>query len=406
MDLRSTAAQYDQLLADRLDTIVPALLDRTGIDCWLIIAREYNEDPAVRTMLPASWMAARRLTVLAFFPGERLSIGRYAIDDLFPAGWDPDAEPDQWKAIAAVVADRNPQRIAVNTSQSFSHADGLAHTDYVRLMEALGPDLGSRVESSEPLAVGWLETRSSAEMELYPGIVAASHEFLRRALSPEVIRPGATTTDDVVWWLRQAVADAGYGSWFQPTVSLQREAGTVGSFAQRPEADVIVAGDLVHIDFGITHLGLHTDMQQHAYVLPEGESSAPAGLAAGLAVANRLQDILMSEFIVGRTGNEILAQALSVAESEGIAATVYTHPIGLHGHAAGPTIGMWDQQGGVPGAGDYPLFSKTAYSIELNAAVSVPEWNDQTVKFMLEEDAYFDGAMTFLHGRQTELWLV
>lgn len=406
MDLRSTAAHYDRILAERLDTVVPMLLDRTGIDCWLIIAREYNEDPVARTMLPASWMAARRLTVLAFFPGERMAISRYGVDDLFPAAWNPEEEPDQWQAIAQVVQARDPRRIAVNVSRDFSHADGLAHSDYVALVEALGPDLSERVESGESLAVGWLETRTSAEMAVYPDIVAASHQFMRRALSSDVVSPGVTTTEDVTWWLRQSVADAGYGTWFQPTVSVQRFGGTSESFANRPEADVIKVGDLVHIDFGITHLGLHTDMQQHAYVLLPGESEAPAGLVAGLATANRLQDILAAEFVAGRTGNEILSSARSVATDEGITPCVYTHPIGLHGHAAGPTIGMWDQQQGVAGSGDYPLFEHTAYSIELNVEVGVDEWDGQAVKVMLEEDAYFDGVLRFLDGRQTEFWLI
>ena len=70
-------------------------------------------------------------------------------------------------------------------------------------------------------------------------------------------------------------------------------------------------------------------------------------------------------------------------------------------------IGLWDQQGGVPGKGDYPLYERTAHSIELNAAVSIPSWDDQIVRIMLEEDAYFDGERTtFLDGRQEELILI
>jgi Xaa-Pro aminopeptidase len=246
-------------------------------------------------------------------------------------------------------------------------------------------------------------------MEQYPAICRRAHEFLRRALSGEVVRPGQTTTADVEWWLRQEIAGRGFGSWFHPTVSVQRntDGGDTRNLASRSGEETIVTGDLIHIDFGIVYLGLHTDQQQHAYVLGPGEHAAPPGLLAGMRAGNRLQDILMAEFQAGRTGNEILAAARSRAASDGLAATIYSHPIGVHGHGAGPTIGLWDQQDGVVGAGDYPLWPDTAYSIELSVAVDVPEWGGQNVRIMLEEDAFFDGdQIEFMDDRQTDLWLI
>jgi Xaa-Pro aminopeptidase len=184
-------------------------------------------------------------------------------------------------------------------------------------------------------------------------------------------------------------------------------AGEEGDFSSRPEDTVIQPGDLLHVDFGITYLRLNTDTQQHAYVLKPGEREAPDGLDEALATGNRLQDILTNQFEAGRSGNEILAAALEQAEAEGINATIYTHPIGFHGHGAGPTIGLWDQQGGVPGKGDYPLYANTAYSIELNAAVSIPEWDSQEILVKLEEDAFFDGtSVQYIDGRQTTLHLI
>ena len=168
-----------------------------------------------------------------------------------------------------------------------------------------------------------------------------------------------------------------------------------------------MAGDLLHVDFGITYLRLNTDTQQHAYVLRDGELKAPDGLINGLKTSNRLQDILTENFIVGRTGNEILRLARQQALEEDIRPSIYTHPIGYHGHGAGPTIGMWDNQGDTVGKGDYPLYPHTAYSIELNSTVSVPEWDGQDVRFKLEEDAYFDGnKTTYIDGRQLEIILI
>jgi hypothetical protein len=115
----------------------------------------------------------------------------------------------------------------------------------------------------------------------------------------------------------------------------------------------------------------------------------------------------MRQFRTGRSGNELLAAARADTAAAGLDATIYSHPIGLHGHAAGPTIGLWDRQDGVPGSGDYPVFPNTSYSIELSVLEPVPEWGGKPVRFMLEEDAFFDGAQCrFLDGRQTHVWLI
>ena len=411
LSVREQSRLRDEWLATRLATVVPAIMERAGIDCWVLVAREYNEDPVVKTMLPATWLNARRRTILVFtsFGAERIAIARYAVGSAFPAGWDPEDEPDQWGRLAAYLEEQNPQCIGVNVSPTFALADGFSSSEYEQFQAALSPALRSRLVPAHDLAIGWLETRSPDEMSRYPEVCGRAHGLLRRALSGEVITPGTTTTTDLEWWLRQEVTDRGFDSWFQPTVSVQREeAGeTAGSFASKPGEETILPGDLVHIDFGIVYLGLHTDQQQHAYVLRPGEATAPQSLISGLAAANQLQDILMAELTVGRSGNDILAAARRKAADAGIDATIYSHPIGLHGHAAGPTIGLWDEQDGVPGAGDYPLWPQTAYSIELNVAISVSEWDGQSVRIMLEEDAFFDGCEArFMDGRQTEFWLI
>jgi Xaa-Pro aminopeptidase len=414
LPLRERAERHDAWLTRRLDTLVPELMRREGIAMWILVAREDNEDPVLATMLPASWLGgARRRTILVFHDHggdrgvERLAVARYPVGDAFPSAWDKEHQPDQWERLAELVAERDPDTIALDVSPTFAKADGLSASEREALLSALGPR-ASRVVSAERLAVGWLETRIPEELELYPEIVAVAHAILAEGLSSRAITPGRTTTQDLQWWFRERVAELRLGTWFHPSVSVQSAGGAArdGSFADERGGDVIRRGDLVHVDFGITYLGLNTDTQQHAYVLHEGETDAPEGLVQAMAVGNRLQELLMAEFVTGRTGNQILAAALAAAEAEGIDATIYTHPLGHHGHGAGPTIGMWDQQGGVPGSGDYPLYPSTAYSIELMAAVPVPEWSE-TVRIMLEEDALFDGErVRWLDGRQTRLHLV
>ena len=412
LPMRERAEVQDRWLADRLETVVPALMRREGIDLWIVSAREYDEDPVIETMLPATWLAARRRTTLVFWDDgdtvERLAVARYDVGP-FPRAWDPETQPDQWARVAEIVAERDPQRIGIDRSETFATADGLSSTEYEALWAALPETYRDRLVSAERLAVGWLETRTEAELATYPTIVRLARGILHEGLSGAAITPGVTTTDDLSWWYRDRVRSLGLTAWFHPSVSIQRAdaAGTDGDFSGRPDAGTILPGDLLWVDFGISYLGLQTDTQQMAYVLRPGETEAPGGLAAGLAAANRLQDLLTDQFVTGRTGNAVLAAALDAARAEGLAATIYTHPIGFHGHGAGPTIGLWDQQGGVPGRGDYPLFPNTAHSIELNVAASVPEWGDRVVRFMLEENAVFDGeTVRYLDPRQEALLLI
>ncbi len=420
LPMRERAALVDRWLEIRFQTVLPEIMRRDGVDLWIVAAREYNEDPVIRTMLPYTWLAARRRTVLLFHDRgpeegvERLAVARYDIGGI-PGAWNPETEPDQWARVAELVRERAPQKIGLNRSRDFGLADGLTATEYEALVEALGPDLASRLHDAETLAIAWLETRTPEEMAVYPGIVRLARTIISEGLSERAIQPGVTTTQDLSWWYRERIRELKLQTWFQPGVSVQRREGAMfggdegsqGDFSSRPPPDVILPGDLIHVDFGITYLRLNTDTQMHAYVLRPGETDAPPGLQEAFSTGNRLQDILTDEFVSGRTGNEILAAALAQAEEEGIRASIYTHPIGYHGHGAGPTIGLWDRQDGVPGKGDYPLFPMSAHSIELNARVPIPEWDGQDVRIALEEDALFDGESTwYIDPRMERLLLI
>lgn len=411
LSMNERAEVMDRWTENRLDKVVPELMRRENIDMWVLVAREYNEDPVLLTMLPATWQSSRRTTILMFIDNgetvERLAVARYDIG-FFETQWFPEDEPDQWKRFGQIVADRNPERIGVNISEHFALADGISHTDYQNLENSLPPELQGRIVSAENLAIGWLETRTPEEIIVYRQINRIAHSIVAEGLSEAVITPGITRTSDVQWWYRNRIRDLNLTAWFHPSVSVQRSEapGHSGDFSGSEDANVILPGDLVHVDFGIEYLGLATDTQRNAYILKHGETDAPAGLKMALKKANDLQDILTNEFDTGRTGNEILASALERAEREEVRATIYTHPIGYHGHAAGPTIGLWDQQGGVPGNGDYPLYPNTAHSIELNAEVFVPEWN-RDILMRLEEDAIFDGeTVRYTDGRMKEFYLI
>lgn len=406
LPLRQQAAIQDAWLSHRLKTIMPEIMRRHNLEAWLVIGREYNEDPLMGSLLPATMLSARRLTILAFFlhPDntlEQLTVSRYSIEPFYTAAWQVDQE-DQWEALARLIRERDPQTIGINYGHDFAFGDGLSYALYTQLVDALGPELSPRLCSAELAAVGWLEQRSEPEIAAYTGIVQIAHALVAEAFSNRVIHPGVTTPSDVIWWFRQRTHELGLTCWFQPSVSIQRQGHT-----ELPPTTTILPGDLLHCDFGLHYLGLATDTQQNAYVLKIGETDAPAGLQAALATGNQLQDILAAAMQVGKSGNEMLRAALATAAEAGIQASIYTHPIGYHGHGAGPTIGLWDAQQGVPGRGDYPLYNDTCHAMELNIRQSVPEWGGQEVRIALEQDILVhEGRVVFLVGRQTKLHLI
>lgn len=407
LGLKEQAAVYDGWLATRLEKLLPELMRREKLDMWLVICEEYNEDPVYLSLVPFTSLSARRLTMLVMFDRgsergvERFSVNRYGIGPLFPTIWKADEE-DQWQALARAVKERDPKRIGIDESNIFAFGDGLSASKKARLIQALGPEYAKRLVGAERLAVGWLERRLPEEIEVYNHICAVAHAVIREAFSSAVITAGITTTTDVEWWIWEKFRALGQTTWFHPGISLQRPKSS-----PHKDSPVIHPGDLLHCDIGINYLRLNTDTQQHAYVLRPGEADAPQGLKDALAQGNRLQDILLAEMKEGQTGNQILAAALKRARDEGLRPSIYTHPLGVHGHAAGPTIGLWDKQGGVPGPGDYPLFYDTVFSIELNVLAAVPEWENQDVQIALEQDAAFTRSGSFfLDKRQTELILI
>lgn len=423
LPLRRQAEVTNGWLRERLATVLPEVMRRERFDMWIVVAREYNEDPVLMSLLPAPMMSARRRTILVFHaPGaaegaetgafEAMAIANAGIglDGFYRPMWDKSrtaqAAEDQWQCLRRVVDERRPRRIGIDVAEHFAFGDGLSHHEHEALRAALGEETWARTASAERVAVGWLERRTRGEIDAAGGINQIAHGLIGEAFSSRVVHPGVTKATDVAWWLRQRTVDLGLTCWFQPTVSIQRHGVDLGDIGSSPD-EVIRPGDLLHCDFGLHYLGLATDTQQNAYVLRLGEEAPPAGLAHALEVANRQQDLLAAEMVAGRSGNEILAAVRAAMAGQGIEGRMYTHPIGVHGHGAGPIIGLYDQQDGVPGRGDLPLHDDTLHSFEMFAEVAVAEWGGQRVKLASEQIVAFTGGRVhFLGGRQAELHLI
>lgn len=437
--LREQAELQQRWLDQRMQAVLPALMAKHGVELWVVPMREYNEDPVFTSLVSPTTFAARRRTIYVFhnrctgnpLPGQswdpttctvdRIALGGTSQGGVYeamrstqvaagPAGarGQQQAElwgDEQWRVLRELLVKRNPRTITVNLSRTWAFADGFSAGEYLAMRETLGPQLSSRLKSTELLAVELIATRLPEEEVVFRKMQEVVWGIIDTAFSNAVITPGVTRTEDVVWWMRQKVNDLGLGSWFQPSVSVQRMGATQEQLGDNP---VIQRGDVLHCDFGIVAHRLNTDTQHMGYVLREGETDVPLGIQRALWNSNKLQDIVMSELKAGRTGNEILKASLDLMRAAGVNGTVYSHPIGMHGHGAGPLIGMWDRQDGIPGRGDSKVIPNMWYSIELQATTEVPEWNSQKLRSAQEEDAVVgaDGVARWAFQRQTRFWLV
>ena len=413
LNLKDRATLIEKIQKDRLDNLLPELMSKNGIDMWIIITREYNEDPIIKTLLPPTWLNARRRTILVFTfnestkKTESVAISRYNFGNNIKSIWDKEKNPNQMLALKDYIDKVNPKKIGLNYSENFALIDGISKSDYELFYSSISNDIKQRIVSAENLGIQWIETRTKLEKEIYKDLVSITQNIINEAFSNKVIEPGKTTTDDVVWWMREKVLELKLKTWFHPTVDVQRnEQSDLYAFDGKSKYDIIQSGDLVHCDFGISYLTLNTDCQQIAYVLKSDEKEAPEFLTKALKDANKLQDILTSEFELDKTGNEILLNSLKIAKEKGLDPQIYTHPLGTFGHSAGTTIGMWDSQGGVPIKGDVLMKYNTVYAIELNNKSFIKDWNKE-VRIMLEEAGLFEeNGFKYINGRQEEIILI
>lgn len=398
----------DKITQKRLQTILPAAMAECGIDLWLILASECNEDPVYPTLVPAAASQASRMTCLIFTLEPDGSLGAYSINKPNPLlarfyRQLPYGTDSQWDTIVRFLQERSPQKIGINISPVSALSGGLSHALYQELWEHLDDGLRSRLTDADLLCVRWLESRLPEELAMWNAVYQVTTHVMSQGFSHRVITPGVTTTQQVEAWCAQRFYELGLPTCFYPTVNLQRPGETNTMYT-----GTIRHGDLLHYDAGIRYLGLCTDLQRLAYVLRPGESAAPAGIQQGFRRGHMFGALVAKEFLAGRTGNQIFTHSLESARREGLEATLYTHPIGIHCHGAGPTIGLYDKQEPIPLRGDRILHPYTGYALEFNVASPVEEWGSQKVYFYLEETVYFteDGVLHYLNDDWHKLLLI
>ncbi len=426
LPIKQQEALMNELLEWRLNHILPDLMRREGIDMWLVLNRENNEDPVYMTLVPKPNMTARRRCLIFYDPGEGKEIERFdnSKDGMKPFydGMPAEEGKTRFENIVSFIKKKNPNKIGINTSSNWAHADGLSSTLKEELTAALGPEFASRLVSAERLSVGWLETRSPQELSVYRHLCGIAHDIIAEFFSNKVIIPDVTTTGDVKWWIRQRLNDLGLRTWFQPDIFIARrrdepvrmdDTWSVADYyhQEEDEKNVIKRGDLLHCDFGIEYLGLHTDMQWEAYVCRLGEDDAPEGLKEASRQARLMAEIFMNEFEEGKTGAEIAFRAMQKGKAEGLRPYIYSHALGFHGHAAGVSLGARSHWEAPPKPENvrsrYTLNLNTVYAIEFQIIANIPEWGNQDIRWGFEDDGVFtEEGCHFIDGHETEILLI
>ena len=409
-------ALREEWLARRHALLLP-MMRRHKVAMWIVVNEEFHDDPVTQYVAPPRPYAGNR-DLFVFADGGDRGLLRYAL-----TGYAEEAilhffeSPEEFRKVKEglqeLVARLKPASIALSIEPKEARPSrgvtrSLTRASYQFLAEALGPEVEARFVPAGPLIEEYLDTRLPEEREPYAAMAAATDELARQALSNEVIVPGRTSVGEVRRWLMDRLTEAGYATWFQPDLRVQRRGQTGGMsrgfLAVAAEAVVIERGDLLHLDFGLTSLGLNTDWQRMAYVLRDGEEEAPAGLSAALANTNALQDALILAARPGKTSADVYDELIAAMKARGINAQIYSHPLGAQGHALGPAI---DFRAAARKDAPHPLRAGSYLAVELNTRTPAAEWGGQEVFAMQEDPAELtEQGYRFFRERQTRYYLI
>jgi Xaa-Pro aminopeptidase len=403
----------DEWLTKRHEMLLP-MMRRHGIDMWIVVNEEFHDDPLTEYVAPARPYTGRRDVFVFVDAGDdglrKIAATGYweeTVARFFESPIDPRPAAEVLRELYDTY---EPDVIGLGIGGSRGMTRSLTWDSYDFLAEAMGADAERRFSSAEALIDEFLATRIPEEWAHYERLVALTEYVTKRALSNEAITPGVTTVGDVRRFMYDELWGQGVGTWFQPDLRVQRqgmaEVGSRGFLAVALEDIVIEPGDLVHVDFGISYMGLDSDWQKMAYVLRPGESDAPDGLKAALANTNALQDALMLRASrPGRTAGEAYRETMAEMDEQAITAQIYSHPLGNHGHGVGPSIDF--RSADQVDATGRTLVEGAYISIELNTKTAVPEWDGQDVYVMQEDPAYLTNeGWRFFRPRQEMFYLV
>jgi len=418
---------HRDMVAEKLSQALLPAMRNHGVDMWIVLDRENNSEPLHEEL--GGGFSGVRAAFIFFDNGgdqpEKIYYGSHqqpensvvaqVYDEKLYYGYSAEGlTPHLRKA----VMDRDPQKIAVNTSHTLPEADGLTVGLSNFLLDTIGDEYARRIVSAELVVRDFRLNRTAKETAVYTDVLNWSARWMEEALSTANARTGETTGEDLNWWLRDRALELGLTG--SGTVRIVRE----GTMLPVHDPDMTLQpGDTISIDGGLKYLGFAVDIKRTAYILRPGESSMSEGLLSAWRDAQEMSHVYTSKMQPGAIGHEIWAKINADAEAAGYQSVgpdsggsstdaarpevgVYGHSVGNVAHDIGARIAA-----DLPFAyGDrvrFPLQKNEWVSIEFHVSTPVPEWGGNTWYTRFEETAQVtDDGVRWMIPIQEEVFLI
>ena len=337
---------WPDIRKQRIAALLPEAMAAAGIDAWLVLCRENNNDPladhiggenAGQTAAFLFYRDSDGFQSRVYSPvGEATALAELALHDQVI----PVARGDSAIAqVAPFIREQDFQRLAVNSSPDNAQADGLSHSQRLALEAALGPELSRRLVSSESLVYEWLSVKLPAEVAIMRKAAELAAAWQLEAYAQVV--PGKTTDADVARFLKAKMAEHGVTDAWAPDQNPAVNSGPDRGHSH-PSDKVIMPGDVIQIDFGVRLFDRWvSDIQRFAYVLRDGETEAPEDIRHYWESARAGGRAAFDAMKPGVKGIEVDRAQRTLMEKNGSEHVMWStgHPVGYVAHDTGPNLG-------------------------------------------------------------------
>jgi Xaa-Pro aminopeptidase len=408
----SGPSPWPEIRKERIQKLLPEAMKVSGVDAWITICRENNNDPIAHhiggenaggTALFLFFLENGKAKSIVFSPiGEATALGELKIhDEVIPVERGASAIEQGVEYIKG----KNFEIIAINSSYNELLADGLSYTQRKTLEEALGSQTNKLV-SAEDLIYEWLAIKLPAEIEIMTKAAELTAQWQEEAYAQVV--PGKSTDADVARFLKKKMEEYGVKDGWSPDQNPSVNSGPDRGHSH-PTDKVIMPGDVIQTDFGIRVYDMWvSDIQRFAYVLREGEAHAPDSVQYYFESSIGGNRIALAAMKPGVLGYQVDKAQRDWMDERGSEYVMWStgHPVGYVAHDIGPNLGgglLPDPS--VRLAAVKPLKEGMLFAFDGFHAWKLPEGGTKTMS--VEETAVItkDGAR-YLIKPQDELILI
>ncbi|SMD45757.1 Xaa-Pro aminopeptidase [Aquiflexum balticum DSM 16537] len=408
----SGPSPWPEIRKERIQKLLPEAMKTAGVDAWVIICRENNNDPIAHhiggenaggTALFLFFLENDQVKSVVYSPiGEATALADLKIhDEVIPVERGNSALTDASMFLLA----KDFKKIAVNSSYENALSDGLSYTQRKTLEEVLG-NQADRMVSSDDLVYEWLSVKLPSEVEIMTKAAELTAKWQYEAYQQVI--PGKSTDADIARYLKNKMAEYGVKDGWSPDQNPNVNSGPDRGHSHATDR-VIMPGDVIQTDFGIRVWDMWvSDIQRFAYVLREGETSAPDSVQFYFESSiggNRIALKAMKPGVLGYQVDKAQRDWMAERGSEYVMWST-GHPVGYVAHDIGPSLGgglLPDPS--VRPAAMKPLKEGMLFAFDGFHAWKLPQGGTKTMS--VEETAVVtkDGAR-YLIAPQEELILI